>query len=331
MDRILLGHGGGGKLMHELIEKHFVPAFDLGQMTDSAILNVAPGKLAFTTDSFVVSPLFFEGGDIGTLAVNGTVNDLSVCGAKPLYLSAAFIIEEGFLISDLSKIVESMSKAASLAGVKIVTGDTKVVEKGKADGVFINTAGVGFLSEDVEISPLKIKISDVVIVSGEIGNHGACIMAGRNGLSFTPPLLTDSRPLNALVKEMLACSKNIHFMRDPTRGGIATTLKEGAVASGKCIMIKEHLLPIADQVKGLCDLLGLDPLYIANEGILIAIVDKQDADKLLEVMRKHPHGRNSAIIGEVLTAPEGMVIVETALGGKRIVEMLTHDQLPRIC
>ncbi|WP_444550650.1 hydrogenase expression/formation protein HypE [Candidatus Magnetomonas plexicatena] len=331
MDRILLGAGGGGKLMHELIEKYFVPAFDLGQMMDSAILNIKPGKLAFTTDSFVVSPLFFAGGDIGSLAVNGTVNDLSVSGAEPLYLSAAFIIEEGFLLSDLATIVESMSKAAAKANVKVVTGDTKVVGRGKADRIFINTTGIGLLPDGVESSPLKIDTSDVIIVSGEIGNHGACIMSGRNGLSFTPPLLTDTRPLNGLIKEMLTCSKNIHFMRDPTRGGIATALKEAALASNKCIVIKEHLLPIADQVRGLCDLLGLDPLYIANEGILIAIVDRKDADKLLETMKKHPYGGNSAIIGEVMSSPQGMVIVETALGGKRVVEMQTHDQLPRIC
>ncbi|MEO5355724.1 MAG: hydrogenase expression/formation protein HypE [Nitrospirae bacterium YQR-1] len=331
MDRILLAHGSGGRLMHTLIEECFAPAFDLGQLCDCAILNTAAGRLAFTTDSFVVSPLFFDGGDIGTLAVNGTVNDLSVSGAKPLYLSAGFIIEEGFLVSHLAKIVQSMSKAAAVAGIKIVTGDTKVVEKGKADGIFINTSGIGLLPEGIDISPVKIKTSDVVIISGGIGNHGACIMAGRNGLSFTPPLKSDTRALNALVKEMLLCTKNIHFMRDPTRGGVATTLKEAATASGLCIKIKEQCLPIENQVRGLCDLLGLDPLYIANEGILIAIVNACDAPGLLEKMNRHPDGSNAAIIGEVLPAPSGVVILETAQGGKRIIEMLTNDQLPRIC
>jgi hydrogenase expression/formation protein HypE len=331
MDKILLGHGSGGKLMHQLISDHFSPAFGIEGAGDSAIVNVPSTRLAYTTDSYVVTPLFFPGGNIGDLAVCGTVNDLSVAGAVPLYLTAGFIIEEGFPLSDLKKIIASMAAAAKLAGIRIVAGDTKVVNKGKADGIFINTSGLGVLPEGVEISPSRIRSGDRVIISGEIGNHGVAIIAERNGLSFDPPVRTDSRPLNDLTRSMLSVAGDIHFMRDPTRGGLATTLKEVALESGLCIKIRENTLPIPPQVKGACGLLGLDPLYVANEGILIAILSPADAEAVVTAMKKHPHGKSAAIIGDVAVAPSGMVLLETAAGGNRIVDMLQGEQLPRIC
>lgn len=331
MDKILLGHGSGGKMMHALIREHFSPAFGIEGAGDSAVVNFPAGRLAYTTDSYVVTPLFFPGGNIGDLAVCGTVNDLAVSGAEPLYLTTGFIIEEGFPIADLKKIVTSMAEAAKLAGVRIVAGDTKVVNKGKADGIFINTSGVGVLKDDVNIAASRIKAGDKVIVSGEIGNHGIAILAERNGLSFDPPVKTDSQPLNGLVKAMLNVDMNIHFMRDPTRGGMATTLKEAALESGLCIKIREQELPIPPRVKGACDLLGLDPLYVANEGILIAMLDSNKADAVLTAMKAHPFGTNAALIGEVLAAPAGMVLLETAAGGSRIVDMLPGEMLPRIC
>ena len=331
MDKILLGHGSGGKLMHALIREHFSPAFGIEGAGDSAILNVPLGRLAYTTDSYVVTPLFFPGGNIGDLAVCGTVNDLAVAGAEPLYLSVAFIIEEGFPFSDLKKVVASMASAARQAGVRIVAGDTKVVNKGKADGIFVTTSGVGVLREGGEIAATRIKAGDKVIVSGEIGNHGIAILAERNGLSFDPPVLTDSRPLNGLTKSMLNAAPDIHFMRDPTRGGMATTLKEAALESGLCIKIREKELPVPLQVKGACDLLGLDPLYIANEGILLAILDAGKTDAVLLVMRSHPFGSKSAVIGEVQDSPNGMVLLETPAGGSRIIDMLPGEMLPRIC
>jgi hydrogenase expression/formation protein HypE len=289
------------------------------------------GRVAFTTDSYVVSPIFFPGGNIGELAVYGTVNDLSMVGAKPLYITSGLIIEEGFPLEDLKKILASMSEAAEKAGVKIVAGDTKVVNKGKADGIFINTSGVGTIPKGVDISPLKVKPSDKVLLSGPIGNHGVSIIAERNGLSFNPPVLSDTAPLNGLVAEMMKKTKKIHAMRDPTRGGLATTLKEIAVDSGYCIEIEEQVVPVPPGVKGACELLGLDPLYVANEGILIAIVSHDVAEVLLKTMKKHPLGKESRIIGEVRESPAGMVLLKTAVGGTRIVEMLSGDQLPRIC
>lgn len=317
--------------MHELIREHFSPAFGISGVGDSAVIKVPANRLAYTTDSYVVTPLFFPGGNIGDLAVHGTVNDLAVSGAEPLYLTAGFIIEEGFPFADLKKIVASMSEAAKLAGVRIVAGDTKVVNKGKADGLFINTSGLGVLHDGVDISAKRIQAGDKVIISGEIGSHGVAILAERNGLSFDPPVLTDSRPLNDLVKKMLDVTKDIHFMRDPTRGGLATTLKEAALESGLCIKIREQPLPIPPPVKGACGLLGLDPLYVANEGILIVILDGAHADAVLAAMRSHPHGRNAALIGEVSDTPSGMVLLETAIGGSRIVDMLPGEMLPRIC
>jgi hydrogenase expression/formation protein HypE len=331
MDRILLGHGSGGKLMHDLINEHFAPAFGMKRSGDSAIIDVPPGKLAYTTDSYVVSPLFFPGGNIGDLAVCGTVNDLAVSGAEPLFLTAGFVIEEGFPLVDLKKIIFSMSEAAKKAGVKIVAGDTKVVNKGKGDGIFINTSGIGIVRDGIEITPANIKDGDTVIISGEIGNHGVAIIAERNGLTFTPPVLSDTRPLNGMVNAMFNVTAEIHFMRDPTRGGLATTLKEAALESRLCIRIREDSLPVPPQVKGACGLLGLDPLYVANEGILIAIVDKSAADALLSAMQRQPYGQKAAIIGEVVESPKGMVLLETSIGGSRVLDMLQGEQLPRIC
>jgi hydrogenase expression/formation protein HypE len=331
MDRILLGHGSGGKMMHQLIREHFSPAFGIEGAGDSAVVSVPSTRLAYTTDSYVVTPLFFPGGNIGDLAVCGTVNDLAVAGAEPLFLTAGFIIEEGFPLADLKKIIASMAAAAQQAQVRIVAGDTKVVNKGKADGIFINTSGLGVLHEGTNIAASRIKAGDKVIISGEIGNHGVAIIAERNGLTFDPPVQTDSRPLNDLVRKMLDNAKDIHFMRDPTRGGLATTLKEAALESSLCIKVREDALPIPPQIKGACGLLGLDPLYVANEGILIAILDSNNSDTLVAFMKKHPFGRSAAIIGDVIEAPSGMVLLETSIGGSRIIDMLPGEQLPRIC
>jgi hydrogenase expression/formation protein HypE len=330
-DNILLGHGSGGKLMHALIEEHFNPAFGNAGAGDSAVIHVPTKKLAYTTDSYVVSPLFFPGGNIGDLAVCGTVNDLSVAGAVPLYLTAGFIIEEGFPLADLKKIITSMAAAAKQAGVTIVAGDTKVVNKGKADGVFINTSGIGSLEDGISISPANIREGHAVIVSGELGNHGVAILAERNGLTFEPAIMSDTRPLNGLVKAMYEVSDKIHFMRDPTRGGLATTLKEAALESGLCIRIREQTLPVPPPVKGACSLLGLDPLYVANEGILVAVVDPAVAEAIVSAMRTHEYGRSAALIGTIDSTAPGMVLLDTAAGGSRIIDMLQGEQLPRIC
>lgn len=342
MDKIVLGHGSGGSLMHELIREHFAPAFSINGFGDSAVidfnklsglqtLNSGLSRLAFTTDSYVVSPLFFPGGNIGELAVYGTVNDLAVTGATPLFLSAGFIIEEGFPLADLKDIVSSMSRAAERAGITIITGDTKVVNKGKGDGIFINTAGIGILSGDINISPARIKAGDKVLISGEIGNHGMAIMSQRNGITFEPQIASDTAPLNGLIKAMFEVTKDIYFMRDPTRGGLATTLKEVALESGKCIYINEASIPAAPQVRGACELLGFDPLYVANEGVLVAIVSPEAAGALIDAMRRHPSGKNAQVIGEVRESPGKTVLLETPIGGTRIVEMLQGEQLPRIC
>jgi hydrogenase expression/formation protein HypE len=317
--------------MHQLIREHFSPAFGIEDAGDSAILPSLSGKLAYTTDSYVVTPLFFPGGNIGDLAVCGTVNDLAVAGAEPLYLTAGFIIEEGFPLADLKKIITSMTAAAKQAGVRIVAGDTKVVNKGKADGIFINTSGIGSVSDGRDIAASRIKAGDKIVISGEIGSHGVAVIAERNGLTFEPPVLSDTRPLNGLVRAMYDVSDGIHFMRDPTRGGLATTLKEAALESGLCMRIHETALPIPQGVKGACGLLGLDPLYVANEGVLIAIVDRSAADSVVGAMRRHPHGRHAAILGEVEASPAGVVLLETSIGGSRIMDMLMGEQLPRIC
>jgi len=331
MDRILLGHGSGGKLMHELIRRHFSPAFGIEGAGDSAIVTMRSARLAYTTDSYVVTPLFFPGGNIGDLAVNGTVNDLAVSGAEPLFLTAGFIIEEGFPLDDLDTIIVSMSEAAKKAAVSIVAGDTKVVNKGKADGIFITTSGIGLMPDGRAISAAKIRSGDKVIISGEIGNHGTAVIAERNGLTFDPPIVSDTCPLHSLVRSMYEATTEIHFMRDPTRGGLATTLKEAALESGLCIHIQELSLPIPPGVKGACSLLGLDPLYVANEGILIAVVEGTVAETVLSAMRSHPYGGHAAVIGDVVDVPAGMVLLETAIGGNRVMDMLQGEQLPRIC
>jgi hydrogenase expression/formation protein HypE len=331
MDKILLGHGSGGKLMHALIQEYFSPAFGNAGTGDSAVVGVSSNRLAYTTDSYVVSPLFFPGGNIGDLAVCGTVNDLSVAGAEPRYLTAGFIIEEGFPLADLKKIIVSMAEAAKLAGVTIVAGDTKVVNRGKADGVFINTSGIGVLADGIEITPKNIRQGDAVIISGELGNHGVAILAERNGLSFDPPVESDTRPLYSLVKSIYRASDKIRFMRDPTRGGLATTLKEAALESDLCIRIREQALPIPQPVRGACGLLGLDPLYVANEGILVLIADAGAAERIVAEMHNHEYGKVAAIIGTVDRSAPGMVLLETAIGGSRILDMLPGEMLPRIC
>lgn len=332
MDRILLGHGSGGKLMHDLIKQYIAPVFELSSLMDSAVLSLNhSGKVAITTDSYTVSPIFFPGGDIGELAINGTVNDLAVVGAIPLYLTVGFILEEGFPMSDFERVLKSISNAAKKADVKIVAGDTKVVDKGKGDGIFINTSGIGVIPEGVELSPLKIEVGDKVLISGSIGNHGIAIMAERNGFNFEPPVLSDTRPLNGIINEILKnFSSSIKVMRDPTRGGVATTLKELALESQKEILIYENAIPLHDTVKGACELLGLDPLYVANEGIFVAVVSSSSAEQILKIMKEHPFGRESAIIGEVI-GNGTKVLLKTSIGGTRMVDMLPGEQLPRIC
>ena len=332
-DKILLAHGSGGKLAHELVEKNFLKALAnplLAKLDDSAVFDLS-GRLAFTTDSYVVNPIFFPGGDIGKLAVCGTVNDLAMSGAKPLYLSLSFIIEEGFQQSELNQIVDSIQKAAQEAGVKIVTGDTKVVHHGSADKLFINTGGVGIISEGVSISGSNAKPGDKVILSGTIGDHGIAVLSQREGLRFSTQLESDCAPLNGLVTEMLRVSPNIHCLRDPTRGGLATTLNELAKQSKVSIRIEEEKLPVREEVLGACEMLGFDPLYVANEGKLVAIVPAEDADNVLKAMRENHYGKDAAIIGEVRAKYPGRVVMRTCLGASRIVDMLVGDLLPRIC
>ena len=333
-DTVLLGHGSGGKLSAELLRDVFLPALGnplLSQLNDQAILDVNGQRLAFTTDSFVVNPLFFPGGDIGSLAVHGTINDLAVGGATPLFLSAAFIIEEGFPIEDLQKIVVSMQQAAHDAGVQIVTGDTKVVEKGKGDGVFINTTGIGQVSSELKLSADQARPGDKVLINGTIGEHGIAILAQREGLEFETTIKSDSAALHTLVADMLRASSQIRCMRDPTRGGLSSTLNEIAGQSRVGIELDERAIPIREEVAGACELLGLDPLYVANEGKLAAIVAAGDAENVLKAMRNHPLGRQAQIIGTVTRSHPGLVTMRTLLGTSRIVDMLAGDQLPRIC
>jgi hydrogenase expression/formation protein HypE len=332
-DKILLAHGSGGRLAHDLVEKSFVKTLAnplLARLDDSAVFEVS-GRLAFTTDSYVVSPIFFPGGDIGRLAVCGTVNDLAMSGARPLYLSLAFIIEEGLLLSELEKIVNSVRLAAGEAGVEIVTGDTKVVPRGSADRLFINTAGVGLIPEGVDISGDKARPGDKVILSGAIGDHGIAVMSQREGISFATTLKSDCAPLGGLVADMLEASRNINCLRDPTRGGLASTLNELAGQSKASIRIEEKDIPVREAVLGACEMLGFDPLYIANEGRLVAIVPPEDADKILKAMKNNKYGREAVIIGEVAAKPPGRVVMKTVLGAHRIVDMLVGDLLPRIC
>ena len=333
-DTILLGHGSGGKLSAQLLRDIFLPAFAnpvLGKLDDQAALQIGGARLAFTTDSFVVKPLFFPGGDIGSLAVHGTVNDLAMGGAHPLFLSAAFILEEGFPAADLRRIVASMAEAAAKAGVTIVTGDTKVVEKGHGDGVYINTTGIGLLREGLALSADQARPGDAVIVSGSLGDHGIAILSRREGLELETAVKSDAASLHTLVDAMFAVSPEIRSMRDPTRGGLASTLNEIAGQSKVGIRIDEKALVIHDAVRGACELLGLDPLYVANEGKLVAIVAPESASEVLRAMRGHPLGRKAAIVGGVTATHPGMVTMRTAFGTTRIVDMLAGDQLPRIC
>ncbi len=333
-DTVLLGHGSGGKLSAELIRDVFLRTLQnpvLARLDDQAIVNVNGQRLAFTTDSFVVKPLFFPGGDIGSLAVHGTVNDLAMGGATPLFLSAAFIIEEGFSMADLRRVVDSMQQAAAAAGVQVVTGDTKVVERGKGDGVFINTTGIGLVPDGVDLSADRARPGDKVLLSGSIGEHGIAILAQREGLEFETQIKSDSAALHTLVADMLGVTREIRCMRDPTRGGVSSTLNEIAEQSRVGIEVEERALPIHEQVRGACELLGLDPLYVANEGKLIAIVAPEAADVLLQAMRRHPLGAEAQIIGTVKKENPGLVTMRTPFGTTRIVDMLAGDQLPRIC
>ncbi len=332
-DRVLLAHGSGGKLMHDLIQKTFAAALSnpiLDKMDDAAVFELE-GRLAFTTDSYVVSPIFFPGGDIGKLAVCGTVNDLATSGATPRYLSLSFIIEEGMLIADLAKIVHSIRQTAAEADIKIVTGDTKVVDKGSADKLFINTSGVGVVPPGINISGSNAQPGDKIIVSGTIGDHGIAILSQREGLKFHVPVASDCAPLNHLVAEMLKVSSNIHSLRDPTRGGLATTLNEFAQQSKVGIRIYEANLPVNRAVLGACELLGFDPLYVANEGKMVAVVTAEDADNVLARMKQNRYGHEAAIIGEVVKEHPGRVVMKTRLGSSRIVDVLVGELLPRIC
>jgi len=333
-DTVLLGHGSGGKLSAALLQQIFLPAFHnplLNRLEDQAVLDVESGRLAFTTDSFVVKPLFFPGGDIGSLAVYGTVNDLAMGGAQPLALSAAFILEEGFSMADLRRVVDSMARAAGNVGVPIVTGDTKVVERGCGDGVFINTTGLGMVAAGVDLSAANARPGDCVILSGSLGDHGITILTQRQGLELEGAVESDSAPLHTLVAAILAAARDVRVMRDPTRGGIASALNEIAAQSHAGIAIRETALRIHDGVRGACEVLGLDPLYVANEGKLVAIVPAASAEAILAAMRRHPLGAEAAIIGEVVARHPGLVTMHTPFGTTRIVDMLPGDQLPRIC
>ncbi len=333
-ETVLLGHGSGGKLSADLLRSIFLPALTnpvLERMDDQAVVEVAGIRVAFTTDSFVVNPLFFPGGDIGSLAVHGTVNDLAMGGARPLFLSAAFIIEEGLPMETLRRVVASMQSAAVAAGVQVVTGDTKVVEKGGADGLFINTSGIGVLPDGRSLSADQARPGDCVIISGSIGDHGIAVMAQREGLEFETTIASDSAPLNTLVESMLSATTDIRCMRDPTRGGVSSTCNEIAARSGVGIELIERNLPVKEEVRGACEMLGLDPLYVANEGKLVAIVAPEVAEDLVAVMRGHPLGCEAQIIGRVTHDNRGLVIMRTNVGTARIVDMLSGDQLPRIC
>jgi hydrogenase expression/formation protein HypE len=333
-DTVLLGHGSGGKLSADLVRDIFLPAFQnsaLEKLNDQAVLDIAGLRVAFTTDSFVVKPLFFPGGDIGSLAVHGTVNDLAMGGATPLFLSAGFIIEEGLSMNVLRRIVNSMQQAASDAGVQVVTGDTKVVERGSADGLFINTTGLGIVPQGLRLSADEARPGDKVILSGCIGDHGIAILAQREGLEFESEIQSDSAALHLLVAEMLTVSDGIRCMRDPTRGGLSSALNEIAAQSHVGIELREEAISVRDEVRGACEMLGLDPLYVANEGKLVAIVSSSAACAVLEAMQRNPLGQDARIIGTVQEQHKGLVTMRTCLGTTRIVDMLAGDQLPRIC
>ncbi len=332
--RIQMDHGSGGRASQELVARSFMPALEnpiLSELNDSALLEFRDMRLAMSTDSYVVDPIFFPGGDIGSLAVHGTVNDLAMRGAKPCYLSAGFILEEGLELADLERLVDSMASAAQEAGVQVVAADTKVVPRGKADKVFINTAGVGIISPGVDVAGQNAQAGDVVLLNGPMGDHGIAVLSTREGLSFQTAIKSDSAPLNSLVGAMLEQSQKIHVLRDPTRGGVATALNEIARQSGAGIRLEESRLPVRPEVSAACDMLGLDPLYVANEGKLLALVAAEEAQLVLDAMHRHPLGQDACIIGVVTSEHPGRVTLKTEIGGRRIVDMLSGEQLPRIC
>ena len=333
-DTVQMAHGAGGKLSSELIDKIFLPRFSnttLDMLEDQAILDNPGGRIAFSTDTFVVDPIFFPGGDIGDLAINGTVNDVAMSGAQPRFLSVGFVLEEGLPFEALHRIVLSMETAAKRAGVQIVTGDTKVVNRGSCDKVFINTSGIGFIADDVNISASNLRPGDRIIVSGTLADHGMAVMTSREGLSFQSKVTSDTAALNHLVQDMLEVSREIHALRDPTRGGLATTLNEFAASSQVGIQLYGENIPVRENVRGACEILGIDPLYVANEGKLVAVVPAEIADAMLKAMRANPLGLEAVIIGEVTESHPGLVALRTGLGANRIVDMPVGEQLPRIC
>jgi hydrogenase expression/formation protein HypE len=331
---IVMGHGAGGKMMNDLIRHLFAAEFNndlLGQMADATVIQNEAGRLAFSTDSFVVSPLFFPGGDIGDLAVNGTVNDIAMSGATPLFLSAGFILEEGLPMETLGRICASMASACKAAGVQIATGDTKVVNKGHGDGIYINTSGIGHIPEGVQIGPALARPGDAILVSGTMGDHGIAIMSVREGLNFRTQIKSDTAPLHGLVAAMLEHTKEIHCLRDATRGGLAAVLNELAQASSVGIEFDEMKVPVRPEVTAACEMLGLDPLFIANEGKLVAMLPEKYAESMLEVMHQHPYGKDARIIGRVVEQHRGMVVAKTSIGGSRVVDLPAGELLPRIC
>ena len=331
---IVLAHGSGGKLSHQLMEKMILPQFRnelLDPLHDGAIFSIGGQRVAFSTDSYVVNPIFFPGGDIGKLAVHGTVNDLAMCGARPLYLSVGFILEEGTPMEDFWRVVQSMQEAATAAGVLLATGDTKVVDRGKADKIFINTSGIGVIPKGRDIAPSRAQIGDQIILSGAMAVHGIAVMSVREGLEFESEIASDTAPLNGLVEALFAGGVDIHVLRDPTRGGITSALTEIAHAARVGMLLQEAAIPISEEVKGACEILGLDPLYVANEGKLLAIVAPADTETVLRAMRAHPLGVDAAVIGEVVSDHPGFVTMNTRVGGRRVVDMMSGEQLPRIC
>jgi hydrogenase expression/formation protein HypE len=331
---VLLAHGSGGRLMHQLIEKMFTTTFShqsIKECHDSAVLNIPSSKLAFTTDSYVIHPLIFPGGDIGALAVNGTVNDLAMSGARPLYLSLGFIIEEGLPMETLWQITQSIKRAADAAGVKIVTGDTKVVDKGKGDGLFINTAGIGVIEHDLSICPASVVPGDSVVVNGDLARHGMAVMAVREGLEFESSIESDTAPLNGLVERMLSAGIKIHCLRDLTRGGLSSALNEIAASADVEIQIDESAVPIREDVSAACEILGLDPFYVANEGRCVAFVSPSEKEQILSIMKNDPLGQDARVIGEVKSKGKGLVTLKSKIGAYRILDMLSGEQLPRIC
>jgi hydrogenase expression/formation protein HypE len=328
---VQLAHGGGGRLTRALVEEIFLPAFGAGDRHDSATVPVGAGRAAFTTDSYVVRPPFFPGGDIGKLAVCGTVNDLAMAGARPAYLSVGFILEEGFPLESLRRVVDSMRAEASAAGVRVVTGDTKVVDRGKGDGLYINTAGIGIVPDGLALAPARVLPGDAVIVSGDVGRHGVAVLSVREGLAFDGPMESDCAALGGLVEALLASGAEVHCLRDPTRGGLATALNEIALDARVAVDLDEARVPVGETVASACEILGLDPLYVACEGRLVAFVAERDAARALAAMRAHPLGREATLVGQVGDGPAGVVVARGRLGGARVLDLLSGEQLPRIC